>query len=156
MTRLLVCRIIGNCRQFPISHLLGSERRELTLANQERIVLSLDRFSHCGLRSFRDRRQLRSPHSYPGVVPFTQNGSGPWTGHPVGWFIMAAFILIAAIGIPGAPPFVFVLLGMSALLGCALRFWHRSSLQTEAGSLRTSAVTPFYRDLAVQSANLRP
>jgi hypothetical protein len=60
------------------------------------------------------------------VGPFAP-GEGGAAGHPIGWFIVAVFILGAAIGIPGAPFFVFLMLGLSALTGCVLRFFRRST-----------------------------
>ena len=38
---------------------------------------------------------------YPAqVVPFGRFGAGVWTGHPIGLFIVAGFLLIGLIGIP--------------------------------------------------------
>lgn len=34
------------------------------------------------------------------VVPFGKFGAGLWTGHPIGLFIVAGFVLIGLIGIP--------------------------------------------------------
>ncbi len=34
------------------------------------------------------------------VVPFGRFGAGLWTGHPIGLFIVAGFLLIGLIGIP--------------------------------------------------------
>lgn len=34
------------------------------------------------------------------VVPFGRFGAGLWTGHPIGLFIAAGFVLIGLIGIP--------------------------------------------------------
>ena len=34
------------------------------------------------------------------VLPFGQYGAGVWTGHPIGLFIVAGFVLIGLIGIP--------------------------------------------------------
>ena len=34
------------------------------------------------------------------VVPFGRFGAGLWTGHPIGLFIVAGFVLIGLIGIP--------------------------------------------------------
>ena len=61
-----------------------------------------------------------------GLGPFAPSEAGA-AGHPIGWLIVAVLILGAAIGIPGAPLFVLLMLGLSALVGCVLRLCHRST-----------------------------
>jgi hypothetical protein len=74
------------------------------------------------LRSLRFVRKPVSPFHTRGLGPFVP-GEGGAAGHPIGWFIVAVLILGAA-GMPmaGAPFFVFLMLGLSALFGCFLQF----------------------------------
>jgi len=59
-------------------------------------------------------------------VPFSPRGGHKRTGDAIGWFIVAAFLLVAIVGTPGSPFFVVLLLCLSVLVACVLRFWHGS------------------------------
>lgn len=57
------------------------------------------------------------------VVPFGRFGAGEWTGHPIGLFIVAGFMLMGLIGIPEWRWFF----GASVVLGglCGYFLWRR-------------------------------
>lgn len=57
------------------------------------------------------------------IVPFGRFGAGEWTGHPIGLFIVAGFMLIGLIGIPEWRWFF----GASVVLGglCGYFLWRR-------------------------------
>jgi len=86
----------------------------------------MDRYSYPSLRSLREAQPLGSSQSYPDVVPFGPVGAGQWTGDSIGLFIVLGFILIALVGVPESRYFFIVSISLSAILGCALRLWHRS------------------------------
>ena len=87
----------------------------------------MDRFSNPGPGSLRNARMPVSPFHTRGLGPFAPGEAGA-AGHPIGWLIVAVLILGAAtIGMRGAPLFVLLMLGLSALVGCVLRLWHRST-----------------------------
>ncbi len=87
----------------------------------------MDRFLNPGRGSSRNARMPVSPFHTRGLGPFAPGEAGA-AGHPIGWLIVAVLILGAAtIGMDGAPFFVLLMLGLSALVGCVLRLWHRST-----------------------------
>lgn len=88
--------------------------------------MAMDRFLNPGPGSLRNARTPVSPFHTRGLGPFAAGEAGA-AGHPIGWLIVAVLILGAAIGIPGAPLFVLLMLGLSALVGCVLRLWHQST-----------------------------
>jgi hypothetical protein len=52
-------------------------------------------------RPFREVAARTNDDRHPvQVVPFGRFGAGQWTGHPIGLFIVAGFVLIGLIGIP--------------------------------------------------------
>jgi hypothetical protein len=57
------------------------------------------------------------------VVPFGRFGGGLWTGHPIGLFIVAGFLLIGLIGIPEWRWFFGATVIVGSLFGYSL--WRR-------------------------------
>lgn len=57
------------------------------------------------------------------VVPFGRFGGGLWTGHPIGLFIVAGFLLIGLIGIPEWRWFFGATVIVGGLFGYSL--WRR-------------------------------
>jgi hypothetical protein len=74
----------------------------------------------------RNARIRSSPCTLPNIVPFGPLGAGQWTGHPVGLFIAATFVLIALIGIPELRFLLPISLALGVIFGFILRLWHRS------------------------------
>jgi hypothetical protein len=87
----------------------------------------MDKFDYPNLRALRQGRQPEGPRSQAQVVPFGPVGGGQWTGHFIGLFIAAGFILIALVGVPETRYFFAISLCLGAVLGLVLWLWRRSN-----------------------------
>ena len=59
------------------------------------------------------------------IVPFGRCGGGHWTGHPIGFFIVAGLLLMGLVGLPEFRWFFVVSLVLGGAFGLILWRLHR-------------------------------